>query len=124
MARPIYTPEERARLAAKAAEREVIEAQRLADLGAAASHLASVRRMSLKPMNQNLLWAEWEFAKALKAWDGDGLYDDMFAEACDNLDVDEDGEERPADPDDYGDYLYEQMRDRKLDEQWDREFGR
>ncbi len=115
-----YTPEQ---LAARVAEHEARETTQLQALGAAASHLASLRRMKLKPTNQNLLWAEWEFAKALKEWDGDGNYDDMFADACHELGVDEDGEDIPADPADYGDYLYEQMRDRKLDEQWDREFG-
>jgi hypothetical protein len=115
-----YTPEQ---LAARAAERNAKEAAALADLGAAAVNLANIRRLNLKPMHQTTLWAEFEFAKALKAWDGDGLFDDMFSEACDNLGVDEEGEEVPADPADYGDYLYEQMRDRKLDEQIDREMG-
>jgi topoisomerase IA-like protein len=117
------TPERRAELAARAAERNAKEAAALTALSEAAASLANIRRLNLKPMHQTALWAEWEFAKALKAWDGDGLFDDMFAEACDNLGVDEEGEEVPADPADYGDYLYEQMRDRKLDEQIDREMG-
>ena len=109
------------RFAARAAERALIETQRLADIGAAATHLASVRRMNLKPMNRNLLWAEWEFYKAMKAWDGDGMYDDAFADACSALGVDEEGEDVPPDPADYGDWLYEQRRDRQLDEQMARE---
>jgi hypothetical protein len=103
------------------AERALIEKQRLADIGAAATHLASVRRMNLKPMNANLLWAEWEFYRAMKMWDGDGLYDEAFADICSALRVDEEGEDVPPDPADLGDYLYEQMRDRKLDEQMRRE---
>ncbi len=112
------TPEQ---AAVRAAERNAREAAQLADIGAAATHLASVRRMNLAPMNANLLWAEWEFYKAMKAWDADGLYDDAFGDACLALGVDEEGEEKPADPADYGDYLYEQARDRKLDEQMRRE---
>jgi hypothetical protein len=87
------TPEQRA---AREAERNAKEAAVLADLGAAAVNLANIRRLNLKPMHTTTLWAEWEFAKALKAWDGDGLFDDMFSEACDNLGVDEEGE-FPAD---------------------------
>jgi hypothetical protein len=112
------TPEQRA---AREAERNAKEAAALADLGAAAVNLANIRRLNLKPMHTTTLWAEWEFAKALKAWDGDGLFDDMFSEACDNLGVDEEGEDVPPNRDDYGDYLYEQARDRKLDEQMRRE---
>ena len=119
-----YTPEQRAAFAAKRAEREARETAQIAAIGAAASHLASIRRMDLKCTNQNLLWAEWEFAKALKDWDGNGNFDDMFGDACHSLGVDEDGDDLPADPADYGDWLYEQRRDRMLDEQIDREFGK
>jgi hypothetical protein len=112
------TPEQ---AAARAAEREARETRQLQALGAAASHLASLRRMGLKPTNQNLLWAEWEFAKAIKEYDGDGNYDDLFGDACHALGVDEEGEDLPRDPDDYSDYLYEQRRDRMLDEQMARE---
>jgi hypothetical protein len=119
-----YTPEQRAAFAAKRAEREARETAQIAAIGAAASNLASLRRMNLKPLNQNLLWAEWDFAKALKEWDGNGNFDDMFGDACHSLGVDEDGDDLPADPDEYGDYLYEQRRDRLLDEQIDREVGK
>lgn len=120
MATP-YTKLTDEQFAARATRRAIIETQRLADIGAAATHLASVRRMNLKPMNANLLWAEWEFYKAMKAWDGDGLYDDAFGDICLSLGVDEEGEDVPPDPADYGDYLYEQRRDRQLDEQMARE---
>lgn len=105
-----FTPLTPEQLAAKRAELEAREVAALQALGAAASHLANMRRMKLKPMNQNLLWAEWEFAKALKEWDGDGLFDEMFSEACDNLGVDEEGEDVP-------DFTGGQMtaRDRDLD---------
>ena len=111
-------------LAARKAEAEAREIHHLQALGAAASHLASLRRMNLKCTNQNLLWAEWEFAKAIKEYDGDGNFDDLFGDACANLGVDADGEDLAPDPDDCGDYLYEQRRDRLLDEQIDRQgFG-
>jgi hypothetical protein len=119
-----YTPEQRAAFAAKRAEREARETAQIAAIGAAASRLASVRAMNLHPLNQNLLWAEWDFAKALKEWDGNGNFDDMFGDACYSLGVDDEGDDLPADPADYGDYLYEQRRDRMLDEQIDREFGK
>ena len=112
------TPEQ---LAARQAERAVIETRRIAAIGEAATHLASVRRMNLKPMNSQLLWAEWDFYKAMKEWDGDGNYDDAFGDVCHSLGVDEDGEDVPPDPADYGDWLFEQARDRKLDEQMTRE---
>lgn len=110
-------------IAARTAEREALETRRLAALGEAATNLASIRRLNLKPTNQNRLWAEWEFAKAIKEYDGDGNYDDLFADACHSLGVDAEGEELPADPADYGDYLYEQHRDRLLDAQIDRELA-
>lgn len=106
---------------ARAKRLAVIETQRIADIGAAMTHLANVRRMNLKPMNRALLWAEWEAYKALKAWDGDGVYDDAFNDICLALGVDEEGEDVPPDPADYGDYLYEQMRDRKMEAQMERE---
>jgi hypothetical protein len=111
------TPEQ---MQARQAERAQIETARLAEIGAAATHLASVRRMNLKPMNTNLLWAEWQFYKAMKAWDGDGLYDDAFSDICSSLGVDEEGEETPPDPADYGDYLYEQRRDALMEREWER----
>ena len=119
-----YTPEQRAAFAAKQAERNARETAQIAAIGGAASRLASVRAMNLHPLNQNLLWAEFDFAKALKEWDGNGNFDDMFGDACYSLGVDEDGDDLPADPADYGDWLYENRRDRLLDEQIDREFGK
>ena len=116
-----YTPPTPEQRAARVAATEARETRQLQALGAAASHLASLRGMKLKPSNANLMWAQWEFAKAIKEWDGTGAFDDMFGDACSDLGVDEEGEDLPADPDDYGDYLYEQMRDRKLDAQIDRE---
>ena len=114
------TPEQHA---ARAAQREATETRRLQALGAAASHLASLRKMNLGPTNQNLLWANWEYLKAQKELDGDGYYDDAFGDACHDLGVDAEGEDLPRDPADYGDYLYDQRRDRMLDAQIDRERG-
>ena len=112
-----YTPLTPEQAAARQAERAVIETRRLAAIGEAATNLAAMRRLNLKPMNSNLLWAEWEFYKALNEWDGDGTYAEAFGDACHALGVDEEGEETPPDPDEYGDYLYEQRRDRQLDDQ-------
>jgi hypothetical protein len=91
-----YTPERRAELDARIAERAVIETRRLAALGEAATNLAAIRRLNLKPMNANLLWAEWEFYKALTEWDGDDTYVDAFDDACHALGVDAEGMEAPV----------------------------
>ena len=119
MERITLTPEQ---LAARAMERAVRQAALLADIGAAATNLAAIARLNLKPSNSTRLWAEFDLYKALREWDGDGYYDDTFADICEALGVDEEGEELPSDPYDpdcYGDYLYEQRRDRLMMEEWD-----
>lgn len=93
------TPEQRA---AREVERRMERASKLADLGAAATNLAAVERMGLDPLNTSRLWAEWYYAKAQRALDGDGYYDEMFAEACAELGVDEDGEDTSDRPENFG----------------------
>jgi hypothetical protein len=108
------TPSERKAIAARRVE---IETRQIAAIGEAMTRLADVRARNLKPMNETLLWAEWEAYKALREWDGDGLYDEAFDGICHALGVDEEGDELPADPlgDDYADYLYDQRKDRQLE---------
>lgn len=90
MTRPAYlpTPEQ---IKARQAEREARETMQLDALHEALGHLIGVRKMNLRPTNDNVLWADWHFAKALNNLYGDGCSGRALREACDNLGVDEDG---------------------------------
>lgn len=81
-------------VSARIAERMAKETAQIAEIAECAKTLASLRRMNLAPCNEHLLWAEWHFAKALHEWwqSDDSLV--LFEEACDNLNVDRDGEPR------------------------------
>lgn len=67
------------------------ELQKLIDLQTALDRLVTVKGYGLKPMNSTLLWAEWHFRKADLALNGGEDCADAFQAACDNLDVNEDG---------------------------------
>ena len=110
------TPEERA---AREVDRKAKDLAQHIALHEALGNLIAMKRLNLKPMNQSLLWAEFNYAKAMHVLYSDDCSKEMLADAAAALDVDEDGEELPFEPDrdGYGDYLYEQMRDRQLDEQ-------
>lgn len=77
-------------------------------LAEAATHLAAIRLEAdlkgqpLHPLSQKLLWAEWHFTKALADHHGEDI-DNAFQTACENLNVDEDGEP-VTDPDDYDEF--------------------
>lgn len=101
------------------ARRAEIETRQIAAIGEAAGTLAKVRVENLKPMNQRLLWAEFEFYKALKVWDGSGTFDDTLNDICASLGVDDEGEETPADRSDYVDYLCDQRRDRQMEREFE-----
>ena len=118
-----YTPKTPAERAVIAARRVEIETRRIAAIGEAMTRLAEVRARNLKPMNATLLWAEWEAYKALREWDGDGVYDEAFHDACHALGVDEEGEDLPPCRDEYADYLMDQRKDRQLEAMAAREFG-
>ncbi|MEM9085336.1 MAG: hypothetical protein AAGB23_05385 [Pseudomonadota bacterium] len=87
---------------AKALERELITTRRIKELGEALVHLAEVRNASKSPLDKTQLWAEFYAAKAAKAYYGEDV-DDWFQIACENLNVDEDGEP-VTDPDDYDEF--------------------
>lgn len=94
--RPFYTPDQLARFAAKQLEREIAETKQIAEIGAAATRLASIRRMKLGPMNEHKLWAEFDFYTALEAWDADGRFVDTIDDICSSLRIDRDGNEVAA----------------------------
>ncbi len=118
-----YTPTDLAAFRAKQVERQAKELELHIALHEALGNLIPIMRLNLKPTNSRRLWAEWQYAKAMHNLYGDEASKGMLDDACAALGVDEEGEELPADPDrdGYGDYLYEQHRDRQLDEQMRRE---
>ena len=48
--------------------------------------------MNLSPLNRHLLWAEWHYTKALHSYLSTDDTEDLFMQACHELNVDEDGE--------------------------------
>lgn len=112
------TPEQRAARAAETKARDL--AQHIA-LHEALGRLIAMKRLDLKPMNRNLLDAEWDYAKAMHNLYSDDCSQAMLDDACAALGVDEDGEPLDDDGSDYGDYLYQCYKDNLLDEQMKRE---
>jgi len=112
-----YTPPTPKQIAARVAETKARELAQHIALHEALGRLIAVKRLDLKPMNRNLLYAEWDYAKAMHNLYSDDCSQAMLDDACAALGVDEDGELLDDDGSDYGDYLYEQMRGRKLDAQ-------
>lgn len=81
-----------ANVRARIMAREARETSQLEAISEALSDLIGLRRLNLSPMNKNLLWAEWRYYKALNAWGASNDTDEWFAQACDELGVDADGE--------------------------------
>lgn len=111
-----HTPITADNVIARIAERDARETMQLESLHEALGHLIAMRKTASDMGAQKVLWADWHFAKAMHDLYGDDSSKTMLQEASDNLGIDEEGEDSPFDADGYGDYLFEQQRDRKLDE--------
>lgn len=96
MASPLFTSEQLAALKAQRLEREARELAQHEALHEALGHLIAMKRLKLKPANANLLWAEWHYAKALHDIYSDDSTRAQLECACDNLGVDEEGNEVAA----------------------------
>ena len=83
-------------LADRAVEREAADLAQHIAVHEALGHLIAMKRLNLRPINSNLLWAEWHYAKAMHDLYGDDASETMLQEACDNLGVDRDGLEQAA----------------------------
>jgi len=68
----------------------------ISEIASTALKLASILNHDPSPMSPNLLWAEWHFAKAQHDYYQDDLTRKEFQVACDNLNVDEDGNSNDA----------------------------
>ena len=107
--------------AAKAGEAAKKTAPFYSAVDEALGNLIAAKTRQYRPMGQKMLQAEFGYAKAMHELYRDDCSKAMLDDACENLGVDEDGNDVEPDPDDYGDYCYEQMRDRQLDAQMTRE---
>lgn len=112
------TPEERAAREAERAAKDL--AQHIA-LHEALGNLIAAKTRQYRPMGQKMLQAEFDYAKAMHELYSDDCTKEMLADAAAALGVDEDGNDVEPDRDGYCDYLYEQMRDRQLDDQMRRD---
>lgn len=93
-------------LAANRAETEARWTAEIAAIGKAATALAEVRAENRRPTDSVLLWAEYEFAKALDAHLSVQETHDMLADARNELGLDGDACDRHD-----GDYRYDLARE-------------
>ena len=73
-------------------EPEIQEVSQLEDIARWATDLADLKRKQVPWTSDNYLWSEWHFAKALSEFLTTDDSAGYFAEVCDNLGVNEDGE--------------------------------
>ena len=68
----------------------------ISEIASTAKKLVSILSHNPDPMSPSLLWAEWHFYKALHAYYLNDETWGQFLIACDNLNVDENGNSNDA----------------------------
>lgn len=115
-----YTPLTAEQLKARMAEREARELVQMENLHEALGHLIAVKRMKLRPMNRNVLWAEWHYAKAMHDLYSDDSTETMLQDACDSLGVDAEGNDSAEAAAEWAAHLADLRRDERMIADWER----
>lgn len=113
------TPEERA---AREVERKAKDLAQHIAVHEALGNLIAMKRLNLKPMNQNLLWAEFDYAKAMHVLYSDDCTKEMLSDAAAAFGVDEDGNDVESGAEshaDYADHMNDRIREDRMVAQWE-----